>query len=403
MHRPRIIPRPRRAILTTLLSTLCLAGWAQSPPTPSAKEDPAKSQEERIRAIEEELKALRSAQAVPEAAGLGGAGGAAAKAMNPDISLNGDFLGAAGHNDVRPVPSLEMHEAEVGVQSVIDPYCRGDAFLAFNETGVEIEEAFVTLTALPGQFVAKVGKMRADFGKVNVTHNHALAWTDRPLVTENLVNGEEGIDDMGISVSRILPASGDVFLEGTAQVFHGNSGDLFKSSRNNDLSFVGHLRGYEDLTENTNLEIGYSYAQGHNELGHDFQTRLHGIDVSLRWRPLRRSIYNSLLWRSEFVWSRRDQLADQQLSQQRAFGLYSSLEYRVDQRWTLGGRFDWSQRATAANQLDRGASALLTYSLSEFSQVRGQYRFTRYDGGRDGNELRVQLIFVMGAHGAHPF
>jgi hypothetical protein len=386
-----------------LISTSMPVGIAraQSLPVPAPAEDSPKAQEERIRKLEEEVQALKAAQAAPKAepAQLGGAGGSAAKALNPDISLNGDFLGSIGHNEVRPVPSMEMHEAELGIQSVIDPYSRGDVFISFGESGVSVEEAFVTLTALPGEFTAKIGKMRAAFGKVNTTHNHALAWTDRPLVTENLLNGEDGIDDVGLSVSRILPAPGDLFLEATGQVFRGDSGELFKSSRKNDLSYVGHLRGYEDLTENTNLEVGYSFAQGHNDLGHDFITKLHGVDVSLRWKPLRRSIYNSFLWRTELVWSQRDQLP----TQQKAFGMYSSLDYRLDQRWTVGTRFDWSERATASNQLDRGGSALLTYWMSEFSQARAQYRFTRYDGQRDGNEVRLQLIFVMGAHGAHPF
>ncbi len=388
------------AILLSALLTVGI-GRAQGSPATNPAEEPQKAQEERIRKLEEEVQALKAAQTAPktEPTQLGGAGGSAAKALNPDISLNGDFRGSIGRNEVRPVPGLEMHEAELGLQSVIDPYSRGDVFLSFGESGVSVEEAFVTLTALPGGFVAKVGKMRAAFGKVNATHNHALSWTDRPLVTENLVNGEDGINDMGLSVSRILPAPGDLFLEATGQVYRGDSGVVFTSSRKNDLSYVGHLRGYKDLTENTNLEIGYSYAQGHNELGHDFLTRLHGIDMSLRWKPLRRSIYNSLLWRSEFVWSQRDQLP----TQQKSFGLYSSLDYRLDQRWTVGTRFDWSQRATASNQLDRGGSATLTYWLSEFSQVRGQYRFVRYDGRHDASELRLQLIFVMGAHGAHPF
>jgi hypothetical protein len=390
-------------LLSALISAVMLG--AQNPPVPTPAPTPAeeqvKAQEARIRKLEEEMQALKAAQtaAKPEPVQLGGAGGAAAKAMNPDLSLNGDFLGSMGHNDVRPVPSLEMHELELGVQSVIDPYARGDAFISFGENGVNVEEAYLTLTALPGEFVGRIGKLRAAFGKVNSTHNHALAWTDRPLVTENLVNGEDGIDDMGLSLSRILPAPGDLFLEATAQVFRGDSGELFKSSRKNDLSYVGHLRSYEDLTENTNLEVGYSFAQGHNDLGHDFLTRLNGLDLSLRWKPLRRSIYNSLLWRSEFVWSRRDQLQ----GQERAFGLYSSLEYRLDQRWTVGTRYDWSERATLASQLDRGGSALLTYWMSEFSQARGQYRFTRYDGKRDASEVRLQLIFVMGAHGAHAF
>lgn len=386
-----------------LLSAMSFTGMvhAQAPPAPTPAAEQAKTQEERIRKLEAEMEALKAAQSAPksELVQLGGAGGSAAKALNPDISLNGDFRGSVGHNPVSPVPSLEMHEVELGLQSVIDPYARGDVFISFGETGVSVEEAFLTFTALPGEFVAKVGKMRADFGKVNPTHNHAMPWADRPLVTENLVNGEDGINDMGLSMSRILPAPGDLFLEATAQVFRGDSPNLFKASQKSDVSFVGHLRGYEDLTENSNLEVGYSYAQGHNELGHAFLTRLHGVDVSLRWKPLRRSIYNSFLWRTEFVWSQRDQLPQQE----RAFGCYSSLDYRLNQRWTVGARYDWSQRATDSSQLDRGGSLILTYWMSEFSQVRSQYRFVRYDGRQNANELRLQLVFVMGAHGAHPF
>ncbi len=67
---------------------------------------------------------------------LGGAGGSAAKALNPDISMIGDFVAFAGGNAIRPSPSLEMHESELGVQAIIDPYARGDFFLTFGETGV---------------------------------------------------------------------------------------------------------------------------------------------------------------------------------------------------------------------------------------------------------------------------
>ncbi len=50
-----------------------------------------------------------------------------AKLLNPDISLIGDFIGTAGHNDVTPGRSLELHESEVGLQAIIDPYARADA------------------------------------------------------------------------------------------------------------------------------------------------------------------------------------------------------------------------------------------------------------------------------------
>src|SRR5205807_10348648 len=136
-------------------------------------------------------------QAGTQAGTLGGAGGSAAKALNPDISAIGDFISVAGHNPVQPSPSLQMHESELGFQAIIDPYARGDFFLSFGEQGVNVEEGFITFTALPGGLVAKAGKMRSAFGKVNTLHNHVLPWIDRPVVSGNLVGGEDGIDDAG--------------------------------------------------------------------------------------------------------------------------------------------------------------------------------------------------------------
>src|SRR5207248_329768 len=185
---------------------------------------------------------------------LGGASNAG-KALNPDISVIGDFLGAVGKNPIAPGPSLEMHESEVGLQAIIDPYARGDFFISFGEEGVNLEEGYITFTALPAGLVAKVGKMRAAFGKVNGLHNHVLPWTDRPLVTNNLVGGEDGIDDAGFSITRAFAGPKDIFLEATGQVFRGDSGDLFTENARRDVSTVAHLRGYKDITESTNLDI----------------------------------------------------------------------------------------------------------------------------------------------------
>jgi hypothetical protein len=353
--------------------------------------------------------------AAPQAAQTQTFGGATsnAKLLNPDISLIGDFIGTMGHNNVAPSRSLELHESEVGLQAIIDPYARADAFISFGETGVNVEEAYVTFTSLPAGLLVKVGKMRADFGKVNTIHNHALPYIDRPLATNNLVGGEDGIDDAGISISRFLPAPKKWFLEGTAQVFRGDSSTVFGANRREDVSVVGHLRGYTDLTESTNLDLGLSYSRGHSNLGFDFGsdflTNLYGADATLRWKPLRRAIYKNFLFRTEFFWSARDQLSPLGAFQTpHAFGMYSSAEYRLNRRWTVGGRFDRSGHATHGNLTDTGFSGILTYWPSEFSQIRGQYRFghlalTNPGDFSNANEFLFQFLFVMGAHGAHPF
>jgi len=339
-----------------------------------------------------------------------------AKLLNPDISLIGDFIGTAGRNPVSPSRSLELHESEVGMQAIIDPYARADAFISFGETGVNVEEGYVTFTSLPAGLLLKVGKMRAEFGKVNTIHNHALPFIDRPLATNNLVGGEDGIDDAGISLSRFLPAPKDWFVQGTAQVFRGDSSDVFTANRRQDVSVVGHIRAYRDLGESTNLDLGVSYSRGHNNAGsgttfnpENFLTNLYAADATLRWKPLRRAIYHSFLFRTELFWSARDQVSALNLFQtQHAFGLYSYGEYRVNRRWTVGGRFDRSGRATNANLTDTGFSGILTYWPSEFSQIRGQYRYGHLwdvpnNSYTNANEFLFQFLFVMGAHGAHPF
>jgi len=406
----------------------------QAAPDVSAMEQRMKEMEERIIQLEGKVRMLETTQAsapgaapasapsptpAPAEVGAsvapsatptyGGAGGSAAKALNPDISMIGDFIGSAGANSAPPLASLQpfkafqMHESEIGLQAIIDPYARGDFFLSFGEEGVDLEEGYITFTALPGSFVVKGGKMRAAFGKVNTLHNHVLPWIDRPLVTTNLVGGEDGIDDAGLSIQRIIPAPGGLFLEATGQVFRGDSGDenspLFHSSRSSDLSTVAHLRSYKDLNEATNLDIGFSYARGHNDQGTDFLTNLYGIDATLRWKPLRRAIYHSFVGRGEFIWSQRQELP----TEQKSFGFYTSADYQLGRRWFLGGRYDYSERARFSNLLDQGGSVVLTYWPSEFSQVRGQYRHTSYAEGRQANEVLLQLLFSLGAHGAHPF
>jgi hypothetical protein len=403
--------------------------------------------EARVRALEAEVEALKTALAAarpsesgpaPQAAApppeLGGAGGMA-KALNPDISMIGNFIGGAGHNGVSPSPSLSLRESELGVQAVVDPYARADFFISVGSEGASIEEGYLTFPALPGGFLAKVGRMRTSFGKLNAQHSHVLPWIDRPLIVGNLMGGDPGesdagIKDEGLYISRILPAPRGIFLEGSAEIDQGNSGSLFQASRRSDVSSFYRLRGYSDLNDSTNLEIGGSYARGHNDLndmfvcspslsgsssvsspcqhgrdffGKDFITQLADLDATLRWKPLRRAIYHSFIGRTEFVWSRRDDFPGTVPQTQRAFGYYASADYQLGRRWFTGVRFDWAERARAASLHDSGESLVLTYWPSEFSQIRGQLRRTTYAEGTTANELLLQFQFSIGAHGAHPF
>jgi hypothetical protein len=346
---------------------------------------------------------------VPVPAGAAGAGGpqgalpvygnpsAMSKIFNPDIAVIGNFLGAVGKNDVDPAPVFDMSEAEATFQAVVDPYARADFFLAFSPEGVEIEEGFLTLTGLPAGLLAKVGKMKQQVGKTNTLHPHALSWVDSSLANINLLGGEEGLADSGISVSKLIP-NRLLFLEATGEVFTGNSG-VFQSHERSNLSWVGRLRGYRDLTESANIDVGASLARGHNDVGPDFTTRLVAVDATFRYRPLQRALYRRLLGRTELFWSRREQ-EDGAVP---AFGMYVSGDYQFSRRWFAGARYDWSERAYDASLKDKGPSLTLTFWPSEFSQLRGQYRRIRFAEGTTSNELLFQFLFSIGAHGAHVF
>ncbi|MCX6620228.1 MAG: hypothetical protein NTY38_03965, partial [Acidobacteria bacterium] len=182
-------------------------------------------------------------------------------------------------------------------------------------------------------------------------------------------------------------------------------------------STVEHLRAYRDLSESTNLDLGGSFARGRSPFGNGWN-RLVGFDATLRWKPLRRSIYNSFVGRSEMVWARTVGNEGRVVT---PFGYYVSGEYQVGRRWFLGARFDRSERGSClptfpettkpcdpavlapAMVRDTGGSLLMTYWPSEFSQIRGQLRRTQYGAGQTANEVLFQLLFSMGAHGAHPF
>lgn len=343
--------------------------------------------------------AVAPQQAVPEPVQTPPGGGAplTSKIFNPDMAVIGNFIGAAGNNSIEPMPALRLNEAEASFQAVVDPYARADFFLSASPEGLEIEEGFITFPTLPGGLLMKVGKMKAQFGKVNTMHSHVLPWVDEPLAMRNLLGGDEGLNDSGISVSKLI-MNPLLFLEATGEVFNGDN-SVFKSYKRSDLTYVGRLRGYRDVTEGTNLDVGTSFSYGHNDADPEATTKLFGVDATFRYRPLQQGLYKRTLIRTELFWSKRQQ----PIGDAKAFGAYVSGEYQLTRRLFGGARYDWSERAYDASLKDTGGSLLLTFWPSEFSQVRGQYRRTRYAEGVTANEFLFQFLFSIGAHGAHVF
>jgi len=396
---------------------------AKPPPQPSVKTSAPPTAEE-VEALRREIEELRSQIQTlrdqlraglapgetrpalppsPPAPGLAaapaGAPSQTSNYFNPSISVIGNYLGVGGSNGTENLPSSSLRESEVSLQAVVDPYARADFFLSFGEEGVGVEEGFITFTSLPARLLAKVGRMRTAFGKINPLHLHVLPWADEPLPNVNLLGGDEGWIGTGLSLAVLVPLPGEVFSEATLQVLRGDSGELFAATQRGDLAYNGHYRVFRDLTEATNLEVGLSYGLGPNGLTSRSSTRLEGADLTLRWKPLRTATYRSASLRGELIRSRReDPLGDQS-----AEGWFLSGEYQLAKRWFTGARIESSEHADDATQRDRGKALLLTFWPSEFSQLRGELRRREYADGETADELLLQIQFAIGAHGAHPF
>lgn len=379
-----------------LVLALGLAGAALSAqePTPTPTAAPAP---EPTPIVPEPAPATPPEQ--PPEAAPASAGSGSATYFNPSIAVIGNFLGIAGKNRVEDRPSLEMRESEISFQAIVDPYAKADFFVSISNDGVELEEGFVTFTHLPADLLVKVGKFKAQFGKVNTQHLHVLPWADEPLPIVNLLGSEEGWNDSGVSIARILPLPGDTFSELTAQVFRGKSEGLFDAPGRSDLSYLAQFRAYRDFGDDHNVELGSTWGRGSNGTTERAKTTLENIHLVYRWKPLSGRPYRSFVLRSELFESRREQPGGKQSSR----GFFVGGEYQLARRWFGGGRYEFSDHADDDARRDRGEAVTLTFWPSEFSQVRGELRRRRYAGGTTANEAILQLQFAIGAHGAHPF
>jgi hypothetical protein len=325
----------------------------------------------------------------------------ASKVFNPDTSVIGNFLGKVGQsNPFEFGPddrrrAMNLDEAEVAFQAWVDPYAKANVIFSVTKGGIDVEEGYAQFVTLPYDLTAKAGKFKALFGKDNTWHAHVRPWIDQPLVIHNFF-GDEGFNDDGLSVSKSIANPWNAFIEATGEVFEGHVSNVFDSHNLNDLIYNTHLKVFRDISENNNVEVGTSYARGTLA---DLHNQFAGIDVTYRWKPPQRGLYNSFIGRLEAIENRRGD-ANSTLR-----GFYASADYQLSRRLFTGVRIDSADRfAAGATPTDRGLSATLTFWPSEFSQLRGQLRRMRYgDVGKSVTELLLQLQFSIGAHGAHTF
>jgi hypothetical protein len=351
----------------------------------------------------------------------------------PDISVVGDLVA-----DASPDGSTQeggerflVREIEIAAGAAVDPYFRGDVFLGVSdEEGVAIEQAFLTTTALPAGVEVRLGRFLMPVARLNLTHREALHTVEFPWVYQRFL-GPEGLKGTGVQASRVFSPFGFyqellvTMVDGLGEPVEGLSTAEPINRRLGGLGYSARLRNYLDLSQASNVELGFSALTGERaqavEVPEGFdvtavarrQTTV-GADFTYRWRPLQQGLYKSLIVQAEvmrqvngdpgetvtlpgggtvdFLGPRRDYT-----------GAFAFARYQLTRRAFLGARYDWLEDPQGDGEALNAASAYLEFFPSEFSKLIAS--FERYEPGEgDGaNRILLQAVFALGPHKPHPF
>jgi hypothetical protein len=341
--------------------------------------------------------------------------------LNPSISVIGDFALAAFSGEPKQLGGHDPYQNGFNLQALelvasadVDPYFSFITQLVFGPAGFELEEAYATTRALPGNLQIRAGQFLTRFGRINATHPHQWDFVDQPLVIGKMLGGD-GNRGLGAEISWLtpLPWYTEVVLSSTQATGAGNAPSFYgdkdlgvKSPL--DLETVLALKQFHALSPDWSLSLGLSGAVGPNPTGRGERSYLVGADLYLKWRPITTQSQQMVSLTAEAITRRRETphgtLADT--------GLYAQIVWRFAQRWATGARYDFVSGVPGdyvesdADWISarHRAAANVTFYPTEFSRLRLQ-------GSADIPTWLDQPIYsaflalevAIGAHGAHPF
>ncbi|WP_018869650.1 hypothetical protein [Thioalkalivibrio sp. ALgr3] len=350
-----------------------------------------------------------------------------------------------GHNEL-------VFEADLG--GLLD----GTLMIGFDDSDIEVEEAYLTTRSLPAGLQLKAGKFLSDIGYINSRHVHDWDFVDRPLVNEYLF-GDHGLQEIGVQGTWVAPTEtytqlGVELLQGDNSFIpyegsggsHTDGDDTIHSSFS-DVSGPRMVTAFAkvgpDLGPDHAAQFGVSggYAntwQQETEHGSgleewDGDAWFAGLDAVYKYSSGR--AYGHGDWRVQGEYFYREVDLDYQRRQfdttherhgiegsgkSRQDGLYVQGVYGFAPRWEAGlrtealgltndGRIERDDLDTAIPSFDTSYrhSAQVTFRPVEPVFLRAQLTqndFVDDHGDRDrGLEFMFQVNVALGAHGAHRF
>jgi hypothetical protein len=312
------------------------------------------------------------------------------------------------------------------------------------DTEVEVEEAFVDPLALPAGLGGRFGRFYSDVGYLNRFHTHAWDFHDAPLAYRAFL-GKQYRDD-GMRLTWTAPSdlylmlggetlAGRQFPAGTSESVKGDVQTLFAKLGGDVGSSHAWQAGVSALLADVNDREGGGHQHGEADSSSLFSgdSNLFIADFIWKWAPNGNPRQRNFKFQSELFYRHEDgdvvftegsnqALLDYDGDQ---LGWYAQAVYQFMPRWRFGFRYDWLNPDNDLVIRDLGGfsdpdevleesgfddqgdpkrwSAMLDWSPSEFSRLRGQYNRDASTPGKTDNQWSLQYIMSLGAHGAHEF
>ncbi|WP_373071679.1 hypothetical protein [Sulfurimonas sp.] len=335
---------------------------------------------------------------------------------------------------------FNLNYAELVLSSSVDPYFEMNGVFHYSEGGVEIEEAYITSTALDYGIRARAGKFNSNFGYLNEQHHHTWDFNDMPLVYEGFL-GMHGINEKGLQLQYTAPTDlylmiGFEALQGENEQMFGNStiGDVedpIAKGRDGATLYIAYAKTAFDIGDSSIL-TGISYADGISRIDHTTDeephafagdSKLYGFDFTLKHYFDSYSFFKlqtEVLYRDmdgkQYNLDANGLITSQPNLTKEQAGAYVQAIYAPNKNWSMGARYDSIfKNDVTANGTDMNKkdaldkySVMAEYKTSEFARFRLQYNSNKSLVNEDGKRVNLDSVIFsanisIGAHGAHAF
>jgi len=279
---------------------------------------------------------------------------------------------------------------------------------------------------LPSGLGVKAGRAFWTFGYLNEHHTHADDFADRPLPYRAFLN--KAFNDDGLEVSYVLPT--DLYAEIGGGLFRGDDFPFGGATGDGGGAWSAFARIGGDIGADKSWRLGGYVLFGKADAGRNSNedavtfigdSDLYAADLRFTWAPTGNAREREVILQGEYF--RRVEDGSYEDSEAvtgaiafdgKASGWYAQAVYKFLPQWRLGTRYSRLEAAEipaglAGSALDsqghdpEATAVMLDWTNSEFSRVRLQYNHEELSRDQHDDQIMLQYIMSLGAHGAHKY